>query len=167
MILGQNRGGFKKVSLTEVEKMFIYIVYEDFKNKYLETQKKYDEILKEKEELFLRTQPKAIIYDKTKINAGHIHNSFDEYLIAKEKARIDDRLNEIKSILEDREHLLYLKEQELRVSKNYIDQIYRMRFIDSYNIRKIAKISSYSESQIYRILKRIKKQLKKEVFKYY
>ena len=40
-------------------------------------------------------------------------------------------------------------------------------FIDCYNIRKIAKISSYSESQIYRILERVKKQLKKEVFMYY
>lgn len=142
--------------------MFVYIVYEDFKNKYLETQKKYDEILKEKEELFLKTQPKAIVYDKDKIDAGYIHNAFDEYLIAKEKARIDERLIEVKIILRDREQLLYLKEQELRSSKNHIDQIYRMRYIDFYNIRKIAKISCYSESQIYRILERMKKTLEKQ-----
>lgn len=146
--------------------MFVYIVYEDFKNKYLETQKKYNEILKEKEELFLKTQPKAIIYDKEKINISYRHNAFDEYLIAKEKARIDERLAEIKAILNDRERLLFLKEQELRSSKNHIDQIYKMRYLDCYNIRKIAKISSYSESQIYRILERVKKQLK-EVFMYY
>lgn len=142
--------------------MFVYIVYEDFKNKYLETQKKYDEILKEKEELFLKTQPKAIVYDKEKIDSGYIHNAFDEYLIAKEKARIDERLIEVKIILRDRERLLYLKEQELRSSKNHIDQIYRMRYIDFYNIRKIAKISCYSESQIYRILERMKKTLEKQ-----
>lgn len=140
--------------------MFVYTVYEDFKNKYLETQKKYDEILKEKEELFLRTQPKAIVYDKDKVDTGYFYNSFDEYLIAKEKARIDERLNEVKTILDDRERLLYLKEQELRSSKNHIDQIYRMRYIDFYNIRKIAKISCYSESQVYRILGSIKKTLK-------
>ena len=147
----------------EVEKMFVYIVYEDFKNKYLETQKKYDEILREKENLFQRTQPKAINYEKEKINTGCCYNAFDEYLIAKEKARIDERLNEIKSILEDREQLLYLKEQELRSSKNYVDQIYKMRYIDHSNVRKIAKVSCYSESQVYRILERVKKTIEKQI----
>ena len=142
--------------------MFVYIVYEDFKNKYLETQKKYDEILKEKEELFQRTQPKAINYDKEKIDTGYSYNAFDEYLIAKEKAKIDERLEEVKSILGDRKRLLYLKEQELRSSKNSIDQIYKMRYIDCSNVRKIARISCYSESQVYRILDMVRKTIEEK-----
>lgn len=142
--------------------MFVYIVYEDFKNKYLDTQKKYDEILKEKEELFQRTQPKAINYEKEKISTGHRYNAFDEYLTAKERAKIDERLAEIKSILNDRERLLYLKGQELKGSKNHVDQIYKMRYIDCSNIRKIARTSCYSESQVYRILEKIRKKIEQQ-----
>lgn len=140
--------------------MPVYIAYEYCKNKYLNTQKKYNEILQEKEDLFQRTQLKAIDYDNEKIEKGYKHNAFDEYLIAKEKARIDERLDEIKSILYDRKYLLHLKEQELRNSKNHIDQIYKMRYIDQLNVRKIAIFSCYSESQVYRILERVRKTLK-------
>ena len=77
--------------------------------------------------------------------------------IAKDKKRIDDRLFEIKNILEDREILLKAKEQELRCSKNNIDQIYRMRFLEQMHITKISLIVHYSESQVYRILKKIKR----------
>jgi predicted nuclease with TOPRIM domain len=140
--------------------MFFYIAYEDFRNKYLDAQKKYNEILMEKEDLFQKTQPKSVIYDKEKINTGYIQNAFDDYLNAKEKSRIEERLNEIKSILDDRGRLLHLKERELLNSKSHIDQIYKMRYLDCYNIRKIAKISCYSVSQVYRILESIKKTLK-------
>ena len=83
------------------------------------------------------------------------HNSFDDYLISKEKKRIDERLFEIKSILNDRKELLKLKETELRKSKNSVDIIYRMRFLDHMHITNISIIVHYSESQVYRILQRI------------
>ena len=76
--------------------MFVYVVYEDFKNKYFESQNKYDEILREKEYLFSKTQPKAARTDKI-IIAGTKTNVFDEYLVVKEKKRIDQRLEEIKA----------------------------------------------------------------------
>ena len=37
----------------------LYIEYEEYKNKYYEVQRKYNDILNEKEELFAKTQPKA------------------------------------------------------------------------------------------------------------
>lgn len=137
--------------------MFVYVDYEYLKKKYHDTQKKFDEILKEKEELFSKTQPKSAKWDKIGTpGLGQSYNPFDEYLIAKDKKRIDDRLFEIKSILDDRETLLRAKEHELRCSKNNIDQIYRMRFLDQMHVTKIAIIVHYSESQVYRILKNIK-----------
>lgn len=140
--------------------MFVYIDYENYKKKYHDTQNKFDEILKEKEVLFSKTQPKSAKWDKVGTpGLGHCYNPFDEYLIAKDKKRIDDRLFEIKSILEDRAMLLRAKEQELRSSKNNIDQIYRMRFLDQMHITKIAIIVHYSESQVYRILKNIKQTI--------
>ena len=139
--------------------MLVYVVYEEFKNKYLDTQKKFDEILQEKESLFAKTQPKSPNWDKIGKNGNQINNKFDNYLSVKELKRIDERLSEIKSILDDRERLLNLKEQELRNSKNHIDQIYRMKYIDQSNINKITKSVHYSRSQVYRILEDIKKTI--------
>lgn len=134
--------------------MFVYVDYEDFKNKYFEVQKKYDEILREKEYLFSKTQPKAARADKG-IAATSPTNVFDEYLIAKEKTKIDQRLEEIKAIASDRARLLKLKEIELRHSKNIWDRIYTMRYLDNLHIQKIAFILNYSQSQVYRKLEKI------------
>ena len=135
--------------------MFVYIVYETLKKKYCDAQKKFDEILNEKEALFVKTQPKSPNWDKISFSS-QMHNSFDQYLMLKESFKVEERLVEIKSILKDREELLNLKEYELRMSKNHIDMVYRMRFLDQYNISKISAHMHYSESQIYRILQNIK-----------
>ena len=67
----------------------IYVTYEEYKNQYYEVQKLYNKILEEKEKLFAKTQPRATIFNKTNVEGGKINNSFDEYLIAKEKKQID------------------------------------------------------------------------------
>ena len=138
--------------------MFVYIVYEDFKNKYFESQNKYDEILREKEYLFSKTQPKAARTEKI-IIAGNKSNVFDEYLIVKEKKRIDQRLEEIKAIVEDRAKLLKLKEVELRHSKNIWDRIYTLRYLDNLHVKEIAMVLNYSKIQIYRKISVIKSHI--------
>lgn len=138
----------------------LYIEYEIYKNKYYEAQRKYNEILNEKEELFARTQPKATQITGEKTTGGKHINTFDDYLIQKEKKNIDRRLEEIKSILDDRERLVRLKEQELRASNNSFDKIYRARYIDKLTIEKTARISSYSRSQVFNILKEIRKNIR-------
>lgn len=138
----------------------LYIDFEIYKQKYYEAQKKYDAILSEKEVLFNKTQPKATRYNSEKVAGGEISNSFDNYLIVKDEKLIDERLDEIKNILEDRKNLLQMKEVELRDSKNIHDRIYTCRFLDRQKVRKIARIVSYSEIQVYRILKEIEKNKK-------
>ena len=140
----------------------IYIEYEEYKYRYYEVQKKYNQILNEKEELFAKTQPKAtqIIGEKT---AGGKHvSAFDEYLIQKEKKNIDQRLAEVKSILDDRERLVKLKELELRASKDSYDKIYRCRYLDRLTIEKTARLSNYSRAQVFNILRKIKKSIRKD-----
>lgn len=138
----------------------IYEEYHEFKIKYYQAQKKYDEILSEKERLFIKTQPKSINLDKERVSGGMAGNSFDEYLIAKEEKRIDEILEETKLILKDRKHLIELKEEELRSSNNIQDKIYTYRYIDKMKIHKITRLVDYSEAQIYRILRTIKNNLK-------
>ena len=137
----------------------IYPIYEEYKNNYYETQKEYNEILNEKEKLFTLTQPSAIKFDKEIVSGGITDNTFEKYLILKEEKKIDQRLEEIKKILDDRARLLKLKEQELRASTSIQDKIYRYRYIDKLKVYKIAKLVGYSEPQVYRKLKAIRSKI--------
>ena len=138
----------------------LYIEYEKYKNKYYEVQKKYNDILNEKEYLFSKTQPSAIKISEDKIIGGKHSNAFDDYLIQKERKNIDQRLEEVKSILDDRERLVKLKEQELRASTNVYDVIYRCRYIDRLTIEKTTRIVNYSRSQVFNKLREIRKNIK-------
>lgn len=138
----------------------LYMQYVEFKTKYYEAQKRYDEILSEKELMFVKTQPKATQYDKEVVSGGVPGNSFDNYLIEKDKKQIDERLNEAKSILEDRERLLKGKEAELKESKNWFDIIYVYAFIYRLSVRKIEKRVPFSKSEIARKLQIIKNNIK-------
>ena len=139
----------------------VCIEYERLKASYVRMQSVCDSILREKEKYFTKTQPNAIRYDKLQIEGGKLReNGFDEYLIAKEEDKIDERLAEARQLLEDRERLLKLKEKELRASKDKLDLIYCLRYVDNKRPYAIARSLNYSESQIYRILDKIQKEIR-------
>lgn len=138
--------------------MKLYQEYEVFKLRLSETQMRYNKILSEKENLFARTQPQGINFDD-RVSGGEYVNAFDRYLIDKEKSKIDERLAEVKSILDDRKELMALKEDEIRASKDPECKIYCLRYIDRVRVYKIPKMVSYSEAQVYRFLNIIKKSI--------
>lgn len=140
----------------------IYKEYEEYRTKYYEAQKTYDAVLNEKEILFLRTQPSATDYDKEIVSGGTPSNAFDTYLIAKEKKKIEPRLEEAKSILEDKAKLLKLKEEELYHSKDWNDVIYKYYFIEKLSIRKIAMRIPFSSTEIFRKIQIIRKNINSE-----
>jgi hypothetical protein len=137
----------------------VYPDYEDYRYKYYIAQENYNQILEEKEELFLRTQPKSVEYDKERVSGGNPENSFDKYIIAKEKKNLDERLNEARTILEGRKILLNTKLDELSASNHIHDKVYYQRYIERKKIKHIARKIGYSEAQTYRILESIKKRL--------
>ena len=139
--------------------MMLYLEYETYKRKYHAIQNEYNAILTEKEGLFTKTQAKAIRYDKERVQSSVGGNGFDEYLIAVEQKKIDERLTVARQLLEDRERLLRLKEIELRQSHDRMDLIYTMRYVDGKKPHVIAKALNYSNSQVYRILDKIKSNL--------
>lgn len=130
--------------------MYLFVSYEQTKRRYLESQRMLETILNEKEELFTRTQPKAVVYDKEKVTGGKNENAFEDYIIAKERKQIDQRLDEAKALLEDRKKLLALKETDLRQSKDVHDRVYVLRVIEGMTIRKISRLLHYEDRQIYR-----------------
>lgn len=137
----------------------LYKEYEEYKTKYYEAQNKYDEILSEKETLFIKTQPAAVDTTKDVVSGGGTNNSFDTYLIAKEKKKIDERLEESRSILEDRERLLKLKKEELKLSKDWYDKVYYHKYIENLSVNEIKYKIPYCRSNIYEMLKKINKNI--------
>lgn len=139
----------------------LFLDYEEYKHRYIASQKQYDEILQEKEELFARTQPNAVRFDKEKVTGGTMENAFDSYLVTKERKQIDKRLAEAKTLLDDRKKLLALKREELYASKETLDKVYRLNYIEHIRAYKIAKIINYSVPQVYRFLEQIDRVLEK------
>ena len=137
----------------------VYLEYIAVLDKYLEAQKQYEAILMEKESLFQRTQPKSANMEDDKVTGSHEGNTFEDYVIAKEKKQIDQRLDEARDILDDRGRLVNLKLEELRQSNAVEDKIYRFRHIEMMAMWKIARLVNYSEMQVYRIHRKILKSI--------
>ena len=138
----------------------LYKTYEEYKNKYLEAQRNYDEILSEKEELFNQTQPKSMAYDKEMVTGSVVHSDpFATYVDKMQKHKIDERLEVARSILEERRRLLILKEEELRMSKNWDDMVYVQRYLENKPVKIIKSRMPYARSSIYRILDKIEKNI--------
>ena len=133
----------------------IYKTYEEYKNRYYMTQQNYNDLLTEKERLFVRTQPNAIRYDKLNVKSSPNSNVLEDYVIEKEKKQLDRRIAEMKVLLDDRRNPMLLKEAELRKSKDMYDRIYTMRYLEDMSVERIAKKVNYSVSQVYRILTKI------------
>lgn len=137
-----------------------FIEYEKCKNQCYAAQCKYNDLLAEKERLFSATQPQAIKYDKEVVSGGKPSNTFDKYLVIKEQKQIDERLAELKGIVDDFNHLLNIKCNQLEKSNNIKDKIYYYRIVKRGSITFVCRKVGYQEAQVYRYLKEIKEDLK-------
>lgn len=137
----------------------VYLEYEKIKRKYHKAQERFDAILTEQERLFVRTLPKAITYDKDHVQCSPYGDVLDDYVIAKEDKKIDDRLRKVRAIMIDRQRLLDDKERELRRSKERMDIIYTCCYLDGMGVNKISRIVNLSRPQVYRALQEIKKNI--------
>lgn len=138
----------------------IYVEYHELYQKYIDVLREYDEIINEAERLFATTQPKAVDFNKERVSGGNQSNVFENYVIEKERKNIDERLEEVKVILDERKTLLKLKEQDLRSSKDWQDVIYVYHYLDKLSITQISYRIPYSRQQVWRILKKIRFNLK-------
>ena len=89
------------------------------------------------------------------IGAGinQIVEIMEEYVIKQEKKK--KKIYQINITLDDLYQVLKRKREELRQSKHPYDRIYVYFCIERLNIYKISNLMSYSESQIYRKLKKM------------
>jgi DNA-directed RNA polymerase specialized sigma subunit len=139
--------------------MMLFVEYERCKDIYIELQAKYESVMLEKERLFTRVMPNAINYDKEDIQTSISSNMLDEYILALERNKVDERLESIKSMLADRQRLLTMKEQALRKSPDKNDRLYVMRYLDGMSVRQMTRRMHLSKTQIYRILDEIRQKI--------
>lgn len=135
----------------------IYLEFEKYRDKFLNAQQMFNNILIEQEQLFTKTQPNAIQYDKEKVSGGGGGNILESYVISLEDRQIHEKLSMLRQLLDDREKLLRQKESELRQSTNKYDKIYVLKYLEGYSISRVADKLNYSKSQIYRMLGKMNK----------
>lgn len=137
----------------------VYVQYEHMKIKYLKAQSNYEELIKEKENLFAITQPTAQKLDREKVLGGKTENAFDKYMVRKEDERIEERLAEARTIVADRKYLLDLKRTELEESNDVYDKVYYLKYIKRNRVRQIANKINYSQAQTNRLIKEIRETI--------
>jgi DNA-directed RNA polymerase specialized sigma subunit len=139
--------------------MMLFVEYERCKDIYIELQAKYEAVMLEKERLFTRVMPNAINYDKEDIQTSISSNMLDEYILALERNKVDERLESIKSMLDDRQRLLSMKEQALRKSPDKYDRLYVFRYLDGMGVKQITRRMYLSKTQVYRLLDDIRRKI--------
>ena len=143
----------------------LFLEYERAKDRLYDAQRIFEAVLLEKERLFTITQPKAITYDKDNVETSPSASMLDNYIIALEEKKIEEKLAPYRRLLKDRAQLLEIKERELRKSPDRHDKVYVCRFLDGMSIRSTARHLNYYKSEIYRCLQHIKKKNQRNVKK--
>lgn len=134
----------------------LYLEYAKLRLKVQKLEDELDKALDERQEIFERTQPKSVDYKKERVNSQVTVNSNDNYLIALERRRIDERVKWYKDTLEEENERLGAKESKLRASNNRYDRVYCKIYLDCAKVGVILKELNYSRSQVNRMLKEIR-----------
>lgn len=128
----------------------VWVEYQRLKAEYDRSQGHLTALLNKQEEIFWKTQPAAIRYDKDKVQTSPSDHITD--LLVK-SADLDKLIETARKTVDERQHLLMLKKKELRQSRDIEDKIYTLYFIDRMSVNKIAYCIGYSKRQVYRIIK--------------
>ena len=129
----------------------IYEEYETIWSKIRKLEEELFKLINKRDELFDKTQPKSLKFNKEKVDSKNTTNMMEQYVIQKEY--LNTRINQLNQTLDDMYQVLRRKREELRLSKNPYDRIYTYYSIERLSIYKISYLMNYSESQIYRKLK--------------
>jgi hypothetical protein len=141
--------------------MSVYPLFVQASYRYEISVMHYETLLREREDLFERTQPQGIRYDKDKVMTSPESDPFALYMAEMERTGLQKRLETARDIMNDYKTIRDEREASLRRSKDIMDKIYRMRYLDHLRPLYIAKRIGYSKSEIYRKLDTIEKKMGK------
>ena len=135
----------------------LYAEYEKMWGIIRKLEKELFDLINERDELFIKTQPKAAVMDKEKVDISFKNNMMENYVIKQEY--FNRRIEQLQQSLDDRYQALNRKREELRLSKNMYDRIYYLKYIEKLSTFKIANISGYDRTSVWRHLKKIEKSI--------
>ncbi len=149
--------------------MRLYLEHRKLYLQYREAVQKVENVLNDYEIISAKVQPKSSLAEHEREFSpvvvaafGQSINKSEEYVIAMEQHRIEERLYAAKLILQERTELLRLKEEEIRKSKDIYNMVYVAKWIDGLKPDAIVKQTGYSRSQVYNILGHLTKQLERQ-----
>lgn len=148
--------------------MRLYLEHRKLYLQYREAVQKVENVLNDYEIISAKVQPKSSLAEHEREFSpvvvaafGQSINKSEEYVIAMEQHRIEERLYAAKLILQERTELLRLKEEEIRKSKDIYNMVYTAKWIDGLKPDAIVKQTGYSRSQVYNILGHLTKQIER------
>lgn len=124
---------------------------------YLDAQAVLNEVVDAYDAAFQRTQPHSPCYYGVKTDSRK--NRVEEFVIEVESKDLKRRIEDAQMILNLKTEMLKLKESELRKSADVYDTVYVAKWIDHKTVNEITRKLGYSQSQVYEIIKRIKKDV--------
>lgn len=136
-----------------------YLFYNTCYRKLVKSEQVYKRLITRKEALFNSTQPRAKVYNRDKVQISKSENAIEHYIIKLDESRLNERINEALSLVNERKHLLRYIERDLQDSKDIYDKAYYYRYVRKQKAEWIAKITGYSYTQIKRILRTVKQEL--------
>jgi len=137
--------------------MELYEEYYDLFKKYNNAKWHYEDKLRKKALLIIQTQPGAIDTTKENVKGGKITDKFELFVSQLEK--LDPELQTARNERDLLAYLLKKKEKELRGSKDIIDRVYVLKYLDKRKARHISIIINYSLSRTYDLINEIEKKL--------
>lgn len=140
------------------------MIYKDYirhKADLVQALKDYSDALDEKAELFQRTQPSSMSFDRigSAGTRGNGTDQIDEYLIQTQRRQLDERIRDARDIVELMMERLENDETMLKMSDDAADHVFLLRYVKNRSAADTASILHYSQSYVFKLCREIEKSI--------
>ena len=139
----------------------MYLEYHELLKKYKEAKAEFYEALEKGSKIALAVMPKSSQIKEVVVMGGN--SSSDDKLInyAENRAKLDDIINRSRNDMNILDYHLKKMALEMKDSGDIYDRIYYYKWIEHMSVYKFYRLIGYSKSQVYNIIKEIKRNLYK------
>ena len=139
----------------------LYLNYIQLSSRHRHFQAVYEGLCDERERLLSAAMPHGTRLDGCKVSGSGFSRMIEDSVIRVELSHIDRQIQEARSILDDWEFVKACALDDLRNSDDLHDKVFCYRYVDRRKAEWISSMIGLSESQVYRIIQKIQKNLDK------